>query len=104
MKANAAYWLGLLPSPLMKSARSFLRRSTSRYAIGLEEFKQKMRQQGQTAWFLDAFIELSTAINRGGMSLITTTITDRTGKPPRSCVQFASDHAEQFAGPVPTGV
>jgi uncharacterized protein YbjT (DUF2867 family) len=69
-----------------------------------EAFKQKMLQHGQPEWFVDAYNELSAAINHNELAFVTRTVADLTGKPPHSFEQFARDFAEQFAGPLPTNV
>ncbi|MEO3875995.1 NAD(P)H-binding protein [Nonomuraea sp. B12E4] len=62
--------------------------------VPVQDARAQMLADGRPPALVDAL--LSAAENRSSSTLVTSTVTDLTGKPPRSFQQWARDHRETF--------
>ncbi|MEV4251287.1 NAD(P)H-binding protein [Streptosporangium canum] len=62
--------------------------------VAVQDARAQMLADGRPPALVDAL--LSAAENRSASSLVTSTVTDLTGNPPRSFQQWARDHRESF--------
>src|SRR5262245_21748715 len=65
--------------------------------LSLEEARERMEGAGEPPWAIDGLLALAAYQRAGGpTAVVHDTVWHVLGRPPRSFVEFATDHAKQF--------